>query len=84
MNNQVLLENLNRLAQQQKQKEYKMSIVRNPVQAFIRNFVRLLVFVPLWFLFAYNDFSTGFVVASVGRLLAGGVKTLVILWLANV
>ena len=84
MNNQLLLENLNRLSNQKIQKEYKMSIVRNPVQVFIRNFVRLLVFVPLWFLFAYNDFSTGFVVASAGRLLAGGIKSLVILWLANV
>jgi regulator of protease activity HflC (stomatin/prohibitin superfamily) len=81
MNDQLMLENLKRFA---KQKEYKMSIVRNPVQAFIRNFVRLIIFVPLWFILAFNDFSTGFVVASTGRLLSGTIKTLLILWVANV
>jgi regulator of protease activity HflC (stomatin/prohibitin superfamily) len=65
-------------------KERNMSIIKNPVQVFIRNFIRLVVFVPLWFLFAYRDFSVGFVTASAGRFLAGGIKTVVILWIANI
>jgi regulator of protease activity HflC (stomatin/prohibitin superfamily) len=81
MYNQKLLENLIRIA---KQKESKMSIVRNPVQVFIRNFIRLIVFLPLWFLFAFRDISTGFMAVSAGKLLSGGVKTLVILWVASV
>jgi regulator of protease activity HflC (stomatin/prohibitin superfamily) len=65
-------------------KEKNMSIIKNPVQAFIRNFVRLLVFVPLWLLIAYRDFSVGVLTTSAGRLLAGGLKTLLIFWIANI
>ncbi|TFG50412.1 MAG: slipin family protein [Anaerolineales bacterium] len=61
-----------------------MSILKNPVQPFIRNFVRLVIFVPLWLLIAFRDLSVGVTVASAGRLLTGGVKTLVILWIANI
>jgi regulator of protease activity HflC (stomatin/prohibitin superfamily) len=61
-----------------------MSILKNPVQAFIRNFVRLVVFVPLWLLLAYKNFSVGFLTASSGTLIWGVVKTLVILWISSV
>ena len=65
-------------------KEKNMSILKNPVQAFIRNLVRLVVFVPFWFLIAYRDFTVGFLTTSAGRLLTGGIKTLVIFWVANI
>jgi regulator of protease activity HflC (stomatin/prohibitin superfamily) len=63
----------------------------NPVQLFIRNLVRLIVFVPLWLLFAMPDFR-GLWVGMVGvggaplisQLFWGIVKTIVIFWLANV
>lgn len=62
----------------------------NPVQLFIRNFVRLIVFVPLWLLFALPDFRSvwtgmeGFEGGSLlGPLVLGIIKTLVILWIAN-
>ncbi len=63
----------------------------NPVQMFIRNLVRLIVFVPLWLLFAWPDFR-GLWVGMVGvggaplisQLFWGIVKTIVIFWLANI
>lgn len=64
-------------------KEKNMSIIKNPVQAFIRNFIRLVVFIPLWLLFALRNFSGVLGGASIEQLFYGGVKTLVILWLAN-
>jgi regulator of protease activity HflC (stomatin/prohibitin superfamily) len=60
----------------------------NPVQTFIRNLVRLVVFVPLWLLIALPDFRdvwsglSGGVIS--GDLLWGVVKTIVILWVANI
>jgi len=63
----------------------------NPVQLFIRNVVRLIVFVPLWLLIALPDFRTvwsgmdGFGGDPLlGPLTVGVIKTIVILWLANV
>ena len=63
----------------------------NPVQLFIRNVVRLIVFVPLWLLIALPDFQIvwdgmmGFGAAPLmGPLALGSIKTIVILWLANV
>ena len=58
----------------------------NPVQMFIRNVIRLIVFVPLWLLIALPDFRmVGFgAVPAVGSLAWGLVKTIVIFWLANV
>jgi len=63
----------------------------NPVQLFIRNLVRLIVFVPLWWLIALPNFQTfwtgmaGFGGAPLfGPLGFGIIKTLVILWVANV
>ena len=61
-----------------------MSIVKNPVQAFIRNFIRLLIFLPLFLLLAWPDFSRGWIGTAPGRMLIGGVKTLVIFWVANI
>ncbi len=61
-----------------------MSIVKNPVQVFIRNFIRLVIFVPLWLLIALPDFSRVWTGAYAGKLLTGGIKTVVILWLANI
>ncbi len=63
----------------------------NPVQLFIRNLVRLIVFVPLWWLIALPNFRTfwagmaGFGATPLfGPLGFGILKTLVILWFANV
>lgn len=63
----------------------------NPVQIFIRNLVRLIVFVPLWWLIALPDFRTvwnglvGFGTAPLMSPIAFGIfKTILILWLANV
>lgn len=61
-----------------------MSIIRNPVQVFIRNAIRLVIIVPLWLLFARQDFQLLSGGALPGSLLAGGIKTIVILWFANI
>ena len=60
-----------------------MSIIRNPVQAFVRNTVRLVVFLPLWLLFALGNFTRFFNFGDPGALLWGVVKTIIIFWLAN-
>ena len=66
-----------------------MRILRNPVQSFIRNAIRLVIVLPLWLLLALPDFmkiwdiSTPDVIVS-GRLISGVIKTIVILWLANI
>jgi regulator of protease activity HflC (stomatin/prohibitin superfamily) len=62
----------------------------NPVQMFIRNLIRLIVFVPLWLLFAWPDFQGLWVGTLVGAappislLFWGIVKTIVIFWIANI
>jgi regulator of protease activity HflC (stomatin/prohibitin superfamily) len=63
----------------------------NPVQLFIRNVVRLIVFVPLWMWIALPDFRivwngmVGFGASPIiGPLGFGLLKTIIILWLANV
>ncbi|MDH3943261.1 MAG: SPFH domain-containing protein [Anaerolineae bacterium] len=61
-----------------------MSILRNPVQAFVRNLIRLVIFVPLWMIFVLPDFSGFLEGAGPGDLITGGVITLVILWFANI
>ncbi len=61
-----------------------MSIIKNPVQVFIRNFIRLVVFVPLWLLFALGNFSRALGGANIDQFFYGGLKTLVIFWVANV
>jgi len=61
-----------------------MSILKNPVQAFIRNFVRLVVFVPLWLIFALGNFTRTLSGGNIDQILFGGIKTLVIFWLANI
>jgi regulator of protease activity HflC (stomatin/prohibitin superfamily) len=61
-----------------------MSIVKNPVQVFIRNFIRLVIFVPLFLLIALPDFTRSWTEAVASRLLIGGLKTVVIFWVANI
>ena len=61
-----------------------MSIIRNPVQSFIRNTVRLVILVPLWLLIALPDLSKFYRGAAMQYLVWLIVKTLVILWIANV
>ena len=61
-----------------------MSIIRNPVQAFIRNFVRLVVFIPLWLIFAMSNFTRAWSGADVNQIIFGVIKSVVILWIANV
>ncbi|MFC1936504.1 SPFH domain-containing protein [Chloroflexota bacterium] len=61
-----------------------MSIMRNPVQSFIRNVIRLVIAIPLWVLIAMTDLQGLWGGAGPLNITAGAVKTLVILWLANV
>ena len=61
-----------------------MSIVKNPVQVFIRNFIRLVIFVPLFLLIALPDLTRSWYDAILSRLLIGGLKTVVIFWVANI
>jgi regulator of protease activity HflC (stomatin/prohibitin superfamily) len=61
----------------------------NPVQSFIRNLVRLIVFVPLWLLIALSDFQRVWSGAASGSamtspLIWGFVKTILIFWVANI
>jgi regulator of protease activity HflC (stomatin/prohibitin superfamily) len=57
-----------------------MSLIRNPVQAFIRNFIRLVIVIPLVWWLALPDFQE----ATPEGLIWGGGKTLVLLWGANI
>lgn len=61
-----------------------MSIIKNPVQVFIRNFIRLVVFIPLWLIFALGNFTRALGGGSVEQFFYGGIKTLVVFWIANV
>jgi regulator of protease activity HflC (stomatin/prohibitin superfamily) len=60
-----------------------MSIIRNPVQAFVRNAVRLVVFLPLWLLLALQNFTRFIAYVDSGQLIWGVVKTIIIFWFAN-
>lgn len=57
-----------------------MSLMRNPVQTFIRNMARLIVFVPFWLWLGLPKLSSN----DPEGLLWGGIITLVIFWIANV
>ncbi len=61
-----------------------MSIIKNPVQVFIRNFIRLVVFVPLWLIFALGSFTRAWGGSNINQLLIGGVITIFIFWLVNI
>jgi regulator of protease activity HflC (stomatin/prohibitin superfamily) len=61
-----------------------MSILKNPVQVFIRNLVRLVVFVPLWLLFALGFFRRGLQEMTPSQLIYGVILSLVFLWIANI
>ena len=61
-----------------------MSILKNPVQAFIRNFIRLLVLVPLWLIFALGFFVRAVRGGNPSQFIYGGIISLVLLWLANI
>lgn len=61
-----------------------MSVLGNPVQMFIRNVVRLVVIIPLWLLIALPDFRALATTGAEGQLTVGVIKTLAILWIANV
>ena len=60
-----------------------MSIIKNPVQVFIRNFIRLVLFVPLWLIFALPFFRSGFL-EQLSQLIYGGIISLVLLYIANI
>ena len=61
-----------------------MSLIKNPVQTFVRNAIRLLILIPLWLLIALPDFLKFTRVEAPGSLILGVVKTIVILWFANI
>jgi regulator of protease activity HflC (stomatin/prohibitin superfamily) len=61
-----------------------MSLLKNPVQVFIRNVIRMIIFIPLWLIFALGSFTRFIRFGEMGQLLIGGVVTLFILWIANV
>jgi len=57
-------------------------VKRNPVQNFMRGLIRLVVFVPLWFLFVWPYFNvTRF--KFDGSILMIGILTIAIFWVAN-
>ena len=55
---------------------------RNPVQSFIRNFIRLIVFVPIWILWVWSDFQV-YRVDNSTYLIWIIAKTIVIFLFAN-
>ncbi|MCK4801090.1 MAG: hypothetical protein KAS84_03800, partial [Anaerolineales bacterium] len=61
-----------------------MSFIKNPVQIFIRNVIRFVILIPLWLIFAMSNFTRFTSTGNMNQLIIGGIKTLVILWLANV
>jgi regulator of protease activity HflC (stomatin/prohibitin superfamily) len=66
-----------------------MSLLRNPVQSFIRNTIRLVVALPFWMWLAFPKFRAIFDAntfdSSVPRLLVSGISWfIVILWVANI
>jgi len=61
-----------------------MSILKNPVQTFIRNFIRLVVLVPFWLLFALHFFVRGLNNQAPTQFVYGGLVSVLILWLANI
>jgi regulator of protease activity HflC (stomatin/prohibitin superfamily) len=71
------------------QGEKEMRIRRNPVQGFIRNAIRLVIAVPLWLWIALPDFmviwrESALDVNVADRLVTGVVKSIIILWVANI
>ena len=58
-------------------------MIRNPVQTFIRNLVRLVVWIPLVAIFVLPHFTVGRGITGVGELLWMGLKFFVIMWLGN-
>jgi len=61
-----------------------MSIIKNPVQVFIRNLIRLVVFVPLWLIFGLGSFTRAWGGSNINQLLIGGGITIFLFYLANV
>lgn len=61
-----------------------MSIIRNPVQAFVRNAIRLVIVVPAWMLFIQPDFPDIFEGTASENLVGVSVKIVLILWFANI
>jgi regulator of protease activity HflC (stomatin/prohibitin superfamily) len=61
-----------------------MSILKNPVQAFIRNFIRLVIFVPLWLLMGLGFFLRAFRGGSPSQIVYGAIISVVLLWVANI
>jgi regulator of protease activity HflC (stomatin/prohibitin superfamily) len=64
--------------------EVEMSLIKNPVQSFIRNTIRLVIVVPLWLLIALPNFTTFLRAETMGSLIWGIVKTILILWFAGI
>jgi regulator of protease activity HflC (stomatin/prohibitin superfamily) len=58
--------------------------MKNPVQAFLRNFIRLIIGIPLWLLIALPSFRTFLRTGAERQMLIGGVLTLAVLWIANI
>ncbi|MCD6424184.1 MAG: hypothetical protein J7L35_01655 [Anaerolineales bacterium] len=61
-----------------------MSILKNPVQTFIRNLIRLVVLIPLWLVFALHFFIRGVSGQAPIQFVYGAIVSIVILWLANI
>jgi regulator of protease activity HflC (stomatin/prohibitin superfamily) len=76
--------NLNPYSAVRQVKERNMSILKNPVQAFIRNFIRLVIFVPLWLIFGLGFFLRAFRGVAPNQAIYGVVLSLIFLWLANI
>jgi len=61
-----------------------MSILKNPVQVFIRNLVRLVVLIPLWLIFGLGFFIRGVNNQAPAQFIYGAVVSVFLLWLAYI
>ena len=61
-----------------------MSILKNPVQTFIRNLIRLVVLIPLWLIFGLGFFIRGVNNQAPAQFMYVAVVSVFLLWLANI
>lgn len=58
-------------------------MLKNPVQTFIRNITRLIIWIPLLIWFVLPEFTVGRGITGIGDLLWAGIKFFVIMWIGN-
>ena len=58
-------------------------MLKNPVQTFIRNLVRFIIWIPLLMIFVIPHFTVGRGITGIGELLWMGMKFFLIMWFGN-